>query len=65
MRDVKSVLVDLLEVQRQSLGNNDYMAGMYNGMVVVYNSLKDEGLIDSAAAKEYCHNNKSINRWEA
>lgn len=65
MKDVKRVLVDLLEAQRQSLGNNDYMAGMYNGMVVVYNSLKDEGLIDSVAAKEYCHKNKSINKWEA
>lgn len=57
---MKKNCLDVMRVQEDSL-TDDYMAGMYNGMVVVYNScfLKDNEL-----AKSCCSKNE-YNKWES
>lgn len=62
-KNVKEVIEDLLKIQKRNV-SDDYMAGMYNGMVVVYNSLKDLGLIEAKRAKKLCFKNKSTKKWE-
>lgn len=58
-KKMKKNCLDVMRVQGSNL-TDDYMAGMYNGMVVVYNScfLKDDEI-----EKSYCSKNE-YNKWE-
>lgn len=59
IKKMKENCLDVMRIQGNNL-TDDYMAGMYNGMVVVYNScfLKGDEL-----AKNYCAKNEH-NKWE-
>lgn len=56
---MKKNCLDVMRVQRNNLTDN-YMAGMYNGMVVIYNSCFLKG---DESEKEYCSKNEH-NKWE-
>ena len=56
---MKENCLDVMRVQGSNLTDN-YMAGMYNGMVVVYNSCF---LKDNEIEKSYCSKNE-YNKWE-
>ena len=62
-RDVKAVIEDLLKIQKRNVGD-DYMAGMYNGMVVVYNSLKELNLIDAKRVKSLLVKDLKTKKWK-
>lgn len=57
---MKKSCLDVMRVQGNNL-TDDYMAGMYNGMVVIYNScfLKSDEF-----EKDYCSKNEH-NKWES
>ena len=57
---IKSV-EELMAIQSKSISNDDYMAGMYNGMVCVFNVLQD---LLGKPQKEYCSYNKEEKKWE-
>lgn len=57
---IKKKCLDVMNVQENNL-TDDYMAGMYNGMVVIYNSY----FLDTAneLEKSFCSKNKN-GKWE-
>ena len=56
---MKKNCLEVMRVQESNLTDN-YMAGMYNGMVTVYNSCF---LTDNELEKSYCSKNE-YNKWE-
>lgn len=56
---MKKNCLDVMRVQGNNL-TDDYMAGMYNGMVVVYNSCFLKG---NELEKNYCSKNE-YGKWE-
>ena len=57
---MKNNCLDLMRVQSFNLAA-DYMAGMYNGMAVVYNSCFLDDF--EKEGKGYCHKN-NFDKWE-
>ena len=57
---MKKSCLDVMNVQGNNLSDN-YMAGMYNGMVVIYNSCFLD--IAKELEKNYCSKNKN-DKWE-
>ena len=57
---MKNNCLDLMRVQSFNL-TDDYMAGMYNGMAVVYNSCFLDDF--EKEGKGYCHKN-NFSKWE-
>ena len=54
---------ELIRIQAQSVdgSKDDYMAGMYNGMICVYNTLCGD---DESKQKDYCSHSKKSGKWK-
>lgn len=63
--DKKSLkdIEEMIRIQAQSVdgSKDDYMAGMYNGMICVYNTLCGDV---EALQKDYCSRSKKSGKWK-
>ena len=53
-KDTKTILLELINVQKLNI-TSEYMRGLYNGFVTVYNSIYDDklALIDSINVNDH------------